>query len=177
MITKNFKMLIVSLLQASGANTECYLPIKTVSNSTAYIGGKYSNFPYAVSKTVRYSNNSAGIIVGAGNTPATENDYCLESQITSGLSASSVTSTYGLDANGNYYMIMLFTLTNTTGSDITIKEVGYVQAVSSASSEGGTPSSSGSSSVLLDRTVLEQPVTVPANDSAAIKYILKTVLS
>jgi len=174
MITKNFKVFIACILQSSGnTTTKGYMPVKDVSGTTKYLGFNFASFPYNLYRNVTFSNGS-GIIVGNGDTPATEDDYALESKITSGLTASNSTYTFGVD-DGNPYLEYLFTLTNTTGADIVVKEIGYVQPLQSATTSGGNASSSGN--YLIDRTVLSTPVTVPANGSAAIKYRLKTVIS
>lgn len=78
-----------------------------------------------------------------------------------------------MDANGNPYLQYTIMLTNTTSNDIIVSEVGYTQPLIGSSSVDG----SGTSEVyLLDHTVFDTPVTVPANDSAVIKYTLKTIL-
>lgn len=73
---------------------------------------------------------------------------------------------------------MLFTLTNTTENDIIVREVSYAQAVSKANTKGSNvaTNSTGVAIMTIDRTVLDTPVTVPANDSASITYRLKTIL-
>lgn len=177
MITKNFKARIATLLQMStmtGSDT-ALVPVKGIDGSAAYASCYSSNnFPYNVTTSVSFSSSGAGIRVGTGGTAASEDDYKLEAQITSGMSASSVTPTYNVDGSGNPYLEYLFTLTNNTSNDITVREIGYVQSLRVASTQGGKANTS--SNFLFDRTVLDTPVTVPANDSAAIKYKLKTVM-
>lgn len=172
MITRNFKMFLAAILQIkSSAATPGYLPVVNVSNVTKYLGFYTST----IANTVLVNSlTNAGIWIGTGSDSPTENDYNLKSRITSGLTASTPTTTQGVDSDGNPYLTYLFTLTNTTSSDITVSEIGYVQ-------NGGASSAIGESTsldrFLLDRTVLDSPVTVPAGGSAAIEYTLKTVLS
>ena len=178
MITKNFKAIIACLLQSSSTsgNSGGLIPVKDTSGTTQYLSSKFSAFPYTVGTTVRISTGSqSGIWLVTGTTQPTENDYNLESRITSGLSASTPTITYGVDISGNPYKELLFTLTNTTSSDISISEIGFFQESFVAATQGAIPGSS-ATAIMLDRTVLSTPVTVPANDSAAIKYTLKTVM-
>jgi hypothetical protein len=182
MITKNYKARVATLLQMTtnssnpGGGTGL-LSVKDVGGTTRYINYCNNNsFPYAIASSVSFNTNVAGIQVGTGSTAATEDDYKLETQITSGVRASSTTQTCGVDSSGNPYLEYLFTLTNTTSSDITVREIGYVQQFRLADTQGGSQSST-ARYLLLDRTVLDTPVTVPANDSAAIKYTLKTVLA
>lgn len=176
MITKNFKALLAVILQSAGnTDTNGLLPIKSQTGTTIYLSFRQNGFPYSVYNSVSIASSASnnGIRLGTGNTQATENDYNLESRITSGLTASSPAVTYDVDENGNPYKEFLFTLTNTTNSDITVAEIGYFQQVYTSTSKGANTSTT---TIMLDRTVLSTPVTVPANDSAAIKYTLKTIM-
>lgn len=182
MITKNFKARVATLLQmaTTGSNPgggRGLLSVVDVGGTTRYMCC-YSNgsFPQSISVSVIFSANANGIQIGTGNTAATEDDYKLETQITNGMSASSPALTCNVDSSGNPYLEYLFTITNTTSSDITVREIGYVQQFRLADTQGASQSSA-NRYLLLDRTVLDTPVTVPANDSAAIKYRLKTVLA
>lgn len=178
MITKNFKARVATLLQLSSltSTSKGLLSVKDTGGTTRYISCYTGNsFPNSLTYSVAFSSSSSGIQVGTGSTAATEGDYKLEAQITSGMSASSPTQTCGVDSSGNPYLEYLFTLTNNTSSDIVVQEIGYVQQLRIADTQGG--SASNSRYFLFDRTVLDTPVTVPANDSAAIKYRLKTVLA
>lgn len=174
MITKNFKMLVACLLQSAGSNsTNGFVPAKDVFGNTRYLGFKLgSYFPSSKTVSVTFSNQQ-GIQLGSGNTPASENDYTLDSQITSGLSASTPTQEYGVDASGNPFVDYTFTLTNSTGSPIEVKEIGYAQILVASANLNASASNY---PFLLDRTVLDNPITIPANDYAAVKYTLKTVL-
>jgi hypothetical protein len=66
-----------------------------------------------------------------------------------------------------------FTVTNTTGAEITITEVGYKQSVKCAIVPGYTTSMS--AVVLLDRQVRSQPLVLQAGDAGVLVYGLKTV--
>lgn len=172
MITKNFKHLLAMVLLNNGSQaTPAYLPVTTMNGTTQYIGGRMY-FPGTVTYSVSTSSSSTGIHLGTGDTAPTENDYALESKISSGITASTPTRQYNKDNNGNPYLTLMFTVTNTTSSDIIVKEIGFVQSAYLATNMGSSQSSNGTH-ILLDRTILSQPVTIPANDSAAIKYTLK----
>lgn len=175
MITKWYKNLLKWMLQSGVSNG--YTLVKTPGGETKYIGGGFtsSSFPNSVSKTVQINTlKGSGIHVGTGQTPATEEDYFIESKIASGLKAGSTTVRGGVDENGNPYVELSFMLSNTTGEDIVVREIGYVQGAALANTIGG---SSANSNILLDRTVLSTPVTVPAGGEAVIRYTLKTVQS
>ena len=176
MITKIFKYFMAAVLESNGNNnTTGKWEVKNTQNQTRYLGFHIGYFPTNIYSTVSFATASPGIQVGTGNTAPTEDDFRLASQITSGMTATSPTMTRNLDNDGNPYLEFVFVLSNSTGNDITVSEVGYVQYLYSASSQGGMDSSL--SAYMLDRTVLSTPVTVPANDSAAIKYTLKTIIS
>lgn len=175
MITKNFKAIMAAVLESCGnATTNGYLPVKNTSGVTCYMGGRFYGFPYSESYTVIFTPGS-GVHVGSGNTAPTEDDYDLESEITSGLTANTAAPIFNVDADGNPYIDIVFTLTNTTASDITVREVGYVQQNMTASTLGSPVNDS--ARLLMDRTLLDSPVIVPANGAAAIKYTLKTLIS
>lgn len=181
MITKNYKNFLKGiLLGGDNAYNLTALQIKDVTNATRYACARFdsnSYFPYGVTYTVKYNSNqqSTGIYVGTGTTPPTENDYQIENVITTGLSANTPTLNAALDADGNPYKRYIITFTNTTASDITITEVGYVQCLSAANTAGGFPSIF--AYTLLDRTLLDTPLTVPANGNAVLVYELKSIIS
>ena len=176
MITKNFKSMMSLILQSNGASGVSQLPIKvtTYLNEEKYLVPKFSNaFPGVVENSVTFYTSSSGIVIGSGNDAPTENDINLKNQITSGLSASSPSVSFGSES-GNPYKCFTFTLTNNTSSDIIIQEVGYKSGLNCANSIGG---SIVNGLCLLDRTVLENPLTVPANGTAVLKYTLKTIIN
>lgn len=176
MITKNFKARLATILQTNGSS-KGWLSVKDTEGTTRYLGCSvpgYNIFPGTCTQNISFGSSS-GIWLGSGNTPASEEDYNLESRITSGLSAASPSLTEGIDGSGNLYLEMVFLLSNTTSSDITVREIGYVQDFRLANTQGDTMANT-NRNVMLDRTVLATPVTVPANDSAAIKYTLKTIM-
>jgi len=176
MITKNFKAILASVLQCLGSVSgyKAVVPVKKTNGDSGYTSPYFTGYPSTVDTGVRFSASSQGIHVGTGDTAPTEDDYNLESTVTSGLSSSSPSATRDADNDGNPFVEFLFTLTNTTGSDIVIKEIGYFQKIIFNTTYKSTSSSD--TVVMLDRTVLSTPVTVPANDSAAVKYRLTTVL-
>lgn len=180
MITKAFRGFLQLALQSGSANERSSsISAKDMLGSTYYLIGNASNdiFPRRCVLTMNFdaANSTSGTIIGSGDTTPTENDYQLASRITSGISSTSPAVTSGTDASGNPYLDLVYTLSNSTSSDIIIKEVGYVQQLgcNSATNTLGVSLKK----FLLDRTVLENPLTVPANGTAVLKYTLKTIIS
>ena len=174
MITKQFKQFMAVLLQANNDSLAGLLPCKNYDGTTVYVSPYiYNTFPKEASKTVRFNPVMPGILVGSGSTPATEDDYALEAIIDSGLSASSTTRTLSLDESGNPVLTMTFTLTNTESYSITVSEIGYCQTIFCSTTQNAN---SNTMPLYIDRTVLSNPVTIAAGDSATIKYQLKTIV-
>ena len=172
MITQNYENFLACLITSEAKGL---LPATRTNGDDVYVAG-YVYSTFGQSTTTNFVTTSgAGIWVGSGNTPATKGDYALENRITSGLSKVGNTTVNVDEDNGNPYIRMDFILENTSGADITIKEVGYVQTLRYSASKSGAASTS--STFLIDRTVLESPVTIPAGGTGTIRYILKTVVS
>lgn len=105
-----------------------------------------------------------GVYFGSGSTPASKNDYTLESPITSGLSISNPSSLMYKEKNGKHSYSAEFILKNTTDADINIYEIGlYGQVGYYGSSYMLYP-------CLYERTVLDEPITIPAGESKLVTY-------
>ena len=175
MINKNFKAWLQATLLANA--NKGLIPVTLPNGNTAYLAPYFNNnqiFPYATPSPdamISSSIASRGIYIGSGNTPATENDYTLQSFISSGITSTG-TYSHNLDGN-NPYKGFTITLNNTTSSDITVREVGYAIACYTSN----TLNNAGSQNYLLiDRTVLDNPLTVPANGTAVLYYELKSII-
>lgn len=129
-----------------------------IGYAMAYI--KFSEMPTATS-----SSGSCGVLIGSGSTPATREDYKLESQITSGISALNTYSVpvIAVDENGVCTVSTSFALKNTTEEDITIREIGVYAWVN-------TSSGSAYAHILLERTVLDQPITIKPGLAKVLTY-------
>ena len=116
-----------------------------------------------------FKNMNTGVSFGTGTTPATASDYKLESLLDStqiNVATPSVVSFSRFDAYDEYSVT--FGVTNKTAEAITISEVGLA----------AIPYYSGSSTstrkcVLVDRTVLDTPITIPAGQSKQITYTIR----
>ena len=128
--------------------------------------GSNSSYPYPS------SSGYGGVYFGSGSTPATKDDYRLESPITSGLSITNPKSLYWVDVgNGKYIVSSPFIVTNITDSDIFISEIGVFTPVSAVYDKGSN-SSQTLNYCLMERTVLSEPITIPAGESKLVTYKL-----
>ena len=170
MITRNFKELLALVL---GSTSVVYgsRPVKDTDGRMWYATPQFQ-FPSSITTTPTLTANALGISIGTGNTAATENDYCLEAPITSGVTLTLTATKGGCDSPGDPYVEYYITVTNTGSSAITVKEICYKQKMKATAKPGGTGSSD--VIVMLDRTVLTEPMTVPAGDAGVIIYKLKT---
>lgn len=162
----NRKMPFVALQSSNGL--ACYIEGKDYSGSTHYMTpsvyeGAYNYISNAV------GGNDAGFLVGSGDTPATENDYCLESKI-NGLTGSISNFTTAFDTELNcYYQSFTLTLTNPGSSDVVIKELGRIVSCYTTNTKGSSTVSA-RQAYLLERIVLDNPVTIEAGGSGVIMY-------
>ena len=155
--------------------SKAYATAKTNNGNTVYTGYTTTSTStnLITSFTESGSNASRGFAVGSGNTPANENDYCIESLITDlTLSATpTIQPTYDA-ANNKYISNVELALSNATQNDITVSEIGYFVECYTASALGGDISTSASAGrcIMTDRTVLDTPVVIPAGQSGLIRY-------
>lgn len=171
MITSGFKN-VVSQILSNGGTAKGLLPIKDVSGTTVYLAD-YDDFPYNVETTFTLNANNAGVSVGSGTTTVSENDYQLVTPITSGLMGNVIVDK-GVES-GNAYITLNITVTNTSNSNITIAEICYKQEFKVASTQSGTTTST--VVCMIDRSLLETPITISPNETAVLTYKLKTILT
>lgn len=94
------------------------------------------------------------LAVGTGDTEPAANDLHLENDVTS--SFSNVSNTYANSADASKVKTLFtFTGINMTGSPITLKEIGIIKRL-----RCGASSSDVYKTMLINRTLLEEPVTV-----------------
>lgn len=142
---------------------------KSVVNQDIYIPYNSTSSGYNLRIATFSENAYDGIYVGTGSTAPTENDYALESVISSGITGSiSKTNIYD-QTNEVVGIRFTLTLSNTTSEDIAVSEVAKCVRFNTASTSWGNPNA-GSRCVMIDRSVLAEPVTVPAGEAAVIYY-------
>lgn len=152
------------------------IPMKTTSGISCYSTAfdTYFDAFYDAVKNPAFQTNGSGKVVlfGTGTTAPTMDDYKLESPISSGLTASFIASATTI-ADGVCTRKYIYTLTNGTTNDITISEIGafsYAHYATTAAN-GDTTSNSGST-FMLDHTLLDEPVTIPAGGVGQVTYTI-----
>lgn len=107
------------------------------------------------------SFSNSGVYFGAGTTPAAKTDYKLESIIESGLTISRVNDAPQLDVVGGKYVYSASYVVKNTGTEnIVIGEIGYY----------GRLVGTYSFAALMERTVLDTPLTIRPGESKLITY-------
>lgn len=154
----------------------CGILTKNVLGDNKYVNPiQYSGFStewnlISTSITQNYTGgNSSGFALGSGTTPPTENDYTMENQIL-GLtmvgSASSTGKTYDSE-NDCMELYKSIIISNDTGSDVTITELGLFRAYNSSTTKGSTSGSL--ERFMTDHTILDEPVVIPNGESGVIR--------
>lgn len=149
---------------------------KTCNGNTIYTNNYYLGTPnktLITSFTESGGTSTTGFAVGSGNTPATDEDYNVETLITDlTLSTTPVVQSSYDTTTGKYSVYVELSLSNATANDIVVKEIARFAAVFASNELGGTLSSSNPNkrSIMVDRTVLDTPVTIPAGESGLIRY-------
>lgn len=135
------------------------------SEKTTYLG---ANCVYSFINSLNHmitapTDESVTFIgIGTGTTAATEDDYKLEAPVTGVTCDSTITAIGGNDSKKTYTA----TFSNTTDADVVVTEIGFLTNFYYNSSTGNNDN------FLLDRIVLDTPITIPAGESKAITYEL-----
>lgn len=150
-------------------NQKANIKAKNVSGDNIYIT-EFLNTGYSATFRAYSSISTAGIYVGSDGTAATDEDYTLGHPL-AGLSGN-ISAGYSYDSNNDMLLNIDITLTNSSGSEVTIREIGYAGTAYYSDTFGGTPSSS-TTPVLIDRTVLDAPMTIASGDVGVLRYQFK----
>ena len=169
MVTKNY----YKLLGAFVTNTDNKISAKNYSgnNVLIYPDNRFVAFGIdgdsAWSASMGYTrtslSGSGGVLLGDGDTPPTPDDYKLAGNIISGFTYTKVLKKIYNDPSVSAKV--RYTITNAKDTEITIKEIGLI------SGSSRTPNDT-SSKILLDRTVLDTPVTIPAGGIGQVEYTI-----
>lgn len=165
-----------SYIPAPGTVTgtgSAYITAKTYAGNEVFIttGGAYYKGNSFYANQVTETTSGSGIIIGSDDTPATENDYCLGSQIYgSFLGSTSQFLAYDSASDSLAFAIAL-SITNNSDSAITIREIGRFATFDTSTTKGGSTSASRRRAIITDRTILDEPLTIEAGNSGTIQYM------
>ena len=109
------------------------------------------------------AKNAQGVLFGTGDTPASLDDYKLAGDVIQNIAAS-ISKTYSY-SEAQPSLKAVYTITNNNAAAITIKEVA-LNAQFTYSSNGNA------SGCVIDRTVLDTPVTIPAGGVGQVEYTI-----
>ena len=158
MLTKNF----YSYMRAALQNTTAVFTLKNGGTQPSVITFASFTPPFAAMNKHVVNTNDIGVSFGIGTTPANPTDYKLENSLPNTQISVSVPSAVSYSRGDTFdeYSVT-FGVTNITTDAISISEIGLIAAPQTAYP------------VLVDRTVLDTPVTIPAGQSKQITYTIR----
>lgn len=122
-----------------------------------------SNATPAINVLQKKTSSGGGVILGTGNTPPTYDDYKLSGDIISTFDYT-VATTKTTTENG-VQLSATYSITNTGTEAFTISEIGLIAST--------YPGSTGASyKLLLERTVLDSPVTIEPGAVGQVTYTI-----
>lgn len=148
-----------TLISISGSN--CTIDIGSNSGTLRNVWNATVNSLSTLATTP--TNGLGYIVLGSGTTAPTADDYRLESPITTNLSCDSVSV-----SRNTTIKTYTATFSNSGTSDITVTEIGYVSRIIYTYSNWEHIYDN----FLMDRTVLDTPITIPAGESRTVTYEL-----
>lgn len=174
----------------SGNNYVTALPVPTWDNSNADIevkacdGNTYFinglNGAFGLGLVTSYGAGNTGFVVGSGDSAESEDSYVLDSLISREIGGVVSYISEKDVANSKRKRHININVTNTGNNTLTIREVGIIcSPYGTATTRGGTINSSSSSRypILMDRTVLESPITLAPSATALIRYTFEYDIS
>ena len=163
MLTKNFYSYMRAVLKKTSAKF-------TKTDGTTETLTLNNDFPpFVIMQDWTTSVDYGGVSFGTGTTPADISDYYLESILGSekiSVASPSAVSFSQFDTYEEHSVT--FGITNKTAEAITISEVGLAAVPYYKSSSPAVRKCA-----LVDRTVLDTPVTIPAGQSKQITYTIR----
>lgn len=171
MLTKNAKKLLsAAFLSRETQSTIANIPIVDENgdtiNSVIWPGNTWpTNTEYYKFRT---GNAVDGICIGSGTTTPTDDDYCMESKIT-GVTGRVVTNAPIGGLTSVRPMMIYVIVKNTTDNAITISEVG---CFAHTFHYDGSGISLIFHPIMLDHSLLDTPVTIPAGETGLIIYTI-----
>ena len=165
MVTKNFYKMLAAMM----TNLQDFTA--TSFNGSTVVMNEYNwetrfEWNNLLSKLQTSANSNNGVVLGDGDTPPTFEDYTLAGNLISNFVFTASISRLNID-NSGATIKALYTITNNNSVEITIKELCLIV--------NGTQYSGSNDSkykIVLDRTVLDTPVTIPAGGVGQVEYTI-----
>lgn len=111
-------------------------------------------------RSISKSKQSGGVCFGTGRKAITLDDYFLSGNLITSLSGTSVIS-YEHDTTNNLITVTgVYTVTNGSSDNAVVGEMGVIANIRS-------------DYYLIDRTLLDEPITIPPGEIAKITYTIK----
>ena len=163
MLTRNFYSHMRATMQKTSADFTM-VDGSTGSHGNGEVSTSGAFAPFSAMTTYAEQATARGVSFGTGTTPAKVTDYCLENPITSGLTVitPSATTYNRTEKYEEYTVTFGVTSTNT----VTISEIGL-----KCNPSYTTPNNQ--MVAMVDRTVLENPIEIPAGQSKQITYTIR----
>lgn len=164
---------VIPMTNQTSAVSVSLIPVKGIDGNSFFCPAYYQavSFNMITGQLVSSgASGSNGVAIGSGTTPPTENDYTLESQIT-GITASSPAKTFIIEDN-KYKIRYDYSIQNDTGSTVVISELGLFRNTAYSATKGGNAVGypGGLRSIMIDRIVLETPITIPNGQAGTLRY-------
>lgn len=170
MFTRNwYKLVAVSMAGTSGLDTYKSIDgiVRDICSQPSLIRYGYNsdgNSTPSMRYLRKWYTESAGVVLGTGTTAPTLDDYALSGNLVNTYTYSATIKNES-DENG-LTTTALYTITNTGTSAITIGEIGLIADLT-------TNSSSATYKGLLERTVLDTPLTIEPGGVGQLTYAIR----
>ena len=165
MLTKNWYILqgLNMLADSTHPQTDLKLLDWDGQSKTVFYS-KYLTDAYSLLNKVKtnLSTTTSGVLFGTGDTPASLDDYKLAGNVIRNIAAT-INRTYSY-SEAQQSLKTIYTITNNNTGEITIKEVALQAEF--YSTNGVTRG------CIIDRTVLDTPVTIPAGGIGQVEYTI-----
>lgn len=184
MLTKNGKRLLAANVTCV-PNVIALVPLyktngtETYVRSTSNLIGTSSASPGIIPLTsapAMYNGGSsyAGVLLGTGTTPATENDYVLEAPFSDSANQSNFNiarNSYTIEINNGFSIQRIkFTITNKSSTSRTFSEMGFMMPF--AYGAEGTQTNTSTSTIFLTERSVFAPITLAPAESVQFEWTL-----
>lgn len=162
MLTKNWYRVTSMMVFATSTNSGDGAICKNMKGTTTQISpGSFLNlFGYysGTLKTAIATGSSAnGVFFGTGDATPTVDDYTLAGDVISGISITASKNSVGKELDAGYAeLTTVYGISNNNTEEVTVREIALAYY-----------------GCILDRTVLDTPVTIPAGGIGQVTYTIR----